>query len=503
MPRVVKADPRADLLDPLFGVRVSNAIAPRQTVGVSGTAIFGGFPEDREKDASLTGIEQFTTYSNLINNIAVIAASVRLQSNLVAKVGWNFEPADDPRGDEFAELTEEILDDMETPWHRVIKRMSGYLNLGFAISEWTAKIREDGALGFLDIAPRAQTTIERWATTRSGMVLGVTQRAPMTGEEIFLPRGKLIYIVDDSLNDDPRGLGLMRHCVDPARRLLKYEQLEGFGFETDLRGIPITRVPRLELRRRGLSDEQITTLEEPLRTFSAKHNRAADLGMTLDSETFKDDEGKPSNIRMFDVELLKSEGMGLDDQHSAIERVKREIALIWGTEAMLLGSDSAGSFALSTDKSAMLAMRIDAALREIRSVVQNDVVKPLFRINGWPMEAMPKVKTDKLMMRDIEQVTRALHDMANAGAPLLPDDKAVEQVYDQIGLAAPEREAMQTDSSLLGRNGQNAIGEEAPDDGDEGNNEGGGPEGQDPTEETEDEEQRGEARRRRRGRKDE
>ena len=118
-----------------------------------------------------------------------------------------------------------------------------YRFYGFSIQEWTARRRDDGFLTFADIAPRSQRTIERWDVDEAGQVLGALQRSPQTQEEIYLPREKLLYIVDDTLNDSPEGLGLFRHLVAPSRRLKRYEQLEGFGFETDLRGIPIGRSP--------------------------------------------------------------------------------------------------------------------------------------------------------------------------------------------------------------------------------------------------------------------
>ena len=78
-------------------------------------------------------------------------------------------------------------------------------------------------------------------------LLGFMQRNPQTQEEIYLPRGKCIYLVDDTIDDNPEGMGLFRHLIKTAKKLERYELLEAWGFETDLRGIPIARGPFTQL----------------------------------------------------------------------------------------------------------------------------------------------------------------------------------------------------------------------------------------------------------------
>lgn len=466
--RVAKQAPRSTLLDDAFGVSISNRFSPGATLGVGGTAVFGGYPEQREKDSTLTRRQRYETFSNFIASIPIVAASLRFYLNLIGKVNWKIEPAEDSsQAEEAAEFVDDVIHDMTTPWHAIVRRAAMFKPYGFSAQEWTAKMREDGNWGLLDIEPRAQITIERWLVDRTGTVHGVTQRSPQDGEEIFIPRAKLVYIVDDAMNDSPEGLGLLRHVVEASRRLLRYEQLEGFGFETDLRGIPVSRVPHNELKKSGrYTDLEIAAIEQPLRNFSQKHIKSSELGMTLDSMTYTNVQtGQPSDVKMFDIELLKAGSMGLAEQHTAIERVKREIANVFGTEHLLLGSDSKGSFALSADKANNLAMIIDATNIELCQAFRNDIAKPLFALNGWDEEMVPYFKTDKVQWRDIEQVTRALKDLATAGSPLTPDQEAIPEVYDLLGLTAPEPMDMEADAMLRTQPQSNEQDEEDPEEG--------------------------------------
>ena len=273
---------------------------------------------------------------------------------------------------------------------------------------------------------------------------GVLQRSPQTQREIYLPREKLLYMVDDTLNDSPEGLGLFRHLVAPAKRLERYEQLEGFGFETDLRGIPIGRAPfgaLADLVQRGeISNEQRVQIEAPLRKFIKSHIKDPKLGLLLDSVTYEtsDEAARPSGTQQWDVELLTGSATSFSQNAAAIERLNRELARILGVEQLLLGSDSAGSFALSRDKTNAFFLLVDGALTEIREAVESDLLTKLWRLNGWPVEMMPEIRTEAVRFTDVEQIGATLRDMATAGAMLDPDDPVVGEVRDLMGISRPD-----------------------------------------------------------------
>lgn len=441
--------------DALNALRRSNkATSPRETVGVGGTTVFSGFLQDNEKTAKLKGRERYLTFGEMLANTSIVAASTRMFLNLLSGVEWSVEPADegDGRAKELADLTNDVIHDMTTPWHRVVRRAGMFCFHGFSIQEWTAKLREDGVIGFLDVEPRPQVTVERWDLDTSGTVHGVVQRSPQTMHEIYLPRERLVYVVDDSLNDSPEGLGLFRHVVQASRHLERFERLEGFGFETDLRGMPVGRIPYTNLAKEvnagTLTDAQRLALESPVETLVKKHIKSPELGLVIDSLTYENPQtGDPGTVRQFDIELLKSSSTSHPDVARAIERINREIARVFGTEGMLLGSDGKGSLALSEDKSQNLRTIVDATLRELRATLRADLINPLWKLNGWPEELKPTFKTE-VTQRNIEQITGALKDMAQAGATLAPDDPAVNMLRDLLGFPRVDLEAAIVDAKI-------------------------------------------------------
>ncbi len=448
-------------LEPFLSRFRSKRVRPTSTVGAPGTAVFGGFIQDNERSKALsTTEERHKTFSEILANTSIVAASTRYFLNLVAKADWSFTPGEGDPGGRFAELAERALtQDPTTPWHRIVRRAAMYRFYGFSVQEWTAKRAPEGHLTFSDVAPRAQLTLERWDLDVTGAVLGVLQRAPQDQREIYLPRQKILYLVDDTLSDSPEGLGLFRHLVAPSQRLARYEQLEGFGFETDLRGVPIGRGPFTELAdmvtRGEISQAERVKIEAPLRKFVENHIKTAKLGMLLDSITYesKDEAGRASNAKQWDVELLKSSGTSFAENAQAIERVNREMARILGTEQLMLG-DGAGSFALAKDKTNSFFLLIDGALMEIREQVKDDLIDTLWELNGWPEDAKPEVGTEAVRHTDVEQVAATLRDLATAGAPLAPDDPVIGEVRDLLGLSRPDEDVAAADAALVDARGE-------------------------------------------------
>ncbi len=442
------------ILDNLFASFRRKKVSPTETIGFPGTAVIGGQIQTNERDQSLVGQKRYETFSKILANTSIVAAGTRYFLNLTAKAGWTLEPTDHPDSERLTELASAMLfDDPITPWHRIVRRAAMYRFYGFSVQEWTARRRDDGLLTFLDVSPRAQFTIERWDLDEDGQVAGMVQRSPQTQRDIFIPRGKTLYVVDDTLSDSPEGMGLFRHLAEPASRLEDYLRLEGIGLETDLRGIPVGRGPfqkLAEMEKAGkITRASRIALELPLRTFVEDHVKTSKTGMLLDSGTYeaKDEAGRASGAKQWDVELMKGGSTSLPDLAGSIDRLNHEMARILGVEFLLLGSDSAGSFALSRDKTNQFSLLIDSTLKELAESIEDDLIRTLWMINGWPDDARPRAKTEEVKFRDVEQIAVALRDMAAAGAILPPDDPAINDVRILLGIS-PQLDPDEDDLAL-------------------------------------------------------
>lgn len=450
--------------DVVFGKRAS----PTQTVGTSrtsGSILSGegaGTFDPPSSNIALTGPQRFDEFERLARDVSIIGAGVRLFLNLVGNAVWTCNPppnlSDNEAGaaQDYADMAYADLFSMTTSWAAVVRKTAAFRLHGFAILEWTAVKKPDGHIGFLDIEHRPQKTIQRWNRDEGGTVESVVQRVPGRSD-VELPRSKIVYAVDDTLTDSPEGLGLFRHLAKTADRLEQFLALEEIGYTTDLRGIPVARAPLAELRKevidagpegsdaRAAAESRRTQLLQPLRNWLDKHVRNQKSGMLLPSDTYLgtsvDKSTTPSSVPKWALELLSGDSTSFDSMANAVNRMNQELARILGVEHLLLGADGSGSLALARSKVGTFYLTVTSTLLDLCEIFDRDVLTPWSELNGVPEELRPQMGVNEISDRDIEQVLQALKDLATAGAPMMPDDPAVGEIYDLLGLTRPpERE---------------------------------------------------------------
>jgi hypothetical protein len=446
--------------------------------GSTGTPVFAGRLVSQERRPEMAGRNLFTTFDNIIANACIVGASVRYFQSLVGGTSWSVAPKEG--GGANAERAADIVREglfgatMTLPWASIVKKAALYKYYGFSIHEWCARRRKDGMVVFKDIEHRPQHTIDIWdIPDGGGPFRGVVQHCFGQPQLYYVPRNRMLYCVDNTLTDSPDGVGLLRHVSEHARRLARYEQLEGFGYEGDLRGMPVGRVPGSELAKiaatenkpEGWIDQQV----EPIHRLVNNHIKTPFQGIVLDSAVYTSDQlgsmnPTVSSVPKWAVDIIKGTSTGLGEINTVIERINREIARVLGMEFLLLGGDGKGSLALSRDKTSMFAAVLEATLSELSWFATHDLVYPLLELNGLdPEECAPQVNPDPIATERIEAVVDALEGLARAGAVLQPDDPAIDQVRARLHLAKQPELA----PDLIGAiNRQRAgISNEEPDDG--------------------------------------
>lgn len=413
-------------------------------LGSTGVTSLGGYVVSDERLPALTGSKRYETFAQMLNDFSIVATGVRLFLNLISKSTWQVTPADDSaEAKAVAELVEDMMFDHRTAWHRIVRRTAMYKFYGFAIQEWIMKKREDGYIGMADVQSRPQKTIARWDLDDSGELLGCWQQTD-SKPEVYLPRERLVYAVDDTLTDHPEGIGLLRHIARATTRLKSFEQIEEVGFESDLRGIPIAYGPwkwiDQEVQAGRMAEAEKTRFRKPMLDFVRGHIRNKSTGMLLDSETYRsnDEAQTPSSVRKWEAELLRGESQAFEPMAGAIMRLNQEIARVLGVEHILLGADGSGSLALSKSKVGTFYLTVMSTQSELVEIMERDWLGPIADANGWDKSVIPDLATEEVRDEDIEQITTALESLAHSGVVLSPEDEAVVECFEMLGLTPPD-----------------------------------------------------------------
>lgn len=433
-----------------YGRQPTPAPRPYQEMGVAGTAVWGGYVQVKERSPEWIGRQKWITASDLAVNTSIVAAGVHYFLNLVAYPKWTISPSDesDEESVALAEFADHVLNDMTTPWYKVVRRAAMYRFHGFGIQEWTAKHRDDGLIGFKDIEARPQHTIEQWDIDIDGTVLGMWQRSPQTGHLLGLPRDKVLYLVEDTLTDNPEGIGMFRHMADPYRRLMQLQQLEIRAYERDMRGVPIARAPLTKIqqgiKQGSIKPEDASRLLSDLQSMVELQVKQSDTGIILDSLPYFSDSDagdQVSGVPQWGFDLLSGSGVGHGEVAAAIDRIQREIARIIGVEHLMMG-DMGGNRSLSEDKSRNLSLIANSVLKYLATQVRSDILIPLWRLNGFPMDKLPEAKPEDVTFKNAEAITNALHRLASAGAPLAPNDPVINDIRELLGVSRMPESAM-------------------------------------------------------------
>lgn len=440
---------------------------PFKEQGVAGYVIVGGVPSDNETHWELIGSRRWKTAQDMLANISIIAAGLRYQLNLTARPKWKLEPADESdEAKKAAEFGQDIIESTDRSWSRIVRNAAMYRYHGFGIQEWIASKRDDGKIGIQTIESRPQHTIKRWDTDANGGVVGVWQTDPITSRELYLPRQKIVYLVDDMFTDRPDGMGLFRHLVDPSNRLRQFLRLEGIGFQRDLTGIPVGRVPLAEINalvaKGEITQPQADAMIEGIRDFVSIESKSDTTGLIFDSATYhgKTEQGENiSNVMKWGLELLTGEATNVDKLGEAVRRIEFEMALIIGVSSLLTGREGEGSRALSEDQSRNLYLTVNQTLRDMAEAFDRDVMGPVWAMNGLDEKFRPKLTTEDASFKDVEQIAATLQKMAAAGAVLAPDDPAINDVRNLMGISEAEEMSVE-DLGLIRGAGKTPPGEE-------------------------------------------
>lgn len=440
----------------LGGRKATQRVNPMKEAGTNLSSIqfLGGYVFDREQNPKLHGLLRWTTFEDILVNTSIVSASFRLWTNLASKPYWSVEAVDDtPEAIEAKEFADRIIAEYPLNWTDAVRGAALFKFYGANVQEITYRRADDGAILLASIEQRPMRSIERFEVDDQGTIDGFWQMGPNMVANYYIPRWKTVYLVDNSISDSPQGLGLIRHCVEPAQRLKNFLELETQGYERDLRGVPIGRAPlsaiNAAVEAGEITQEQANAALGALEQLVTMARKSGSTGAILDSSVYlgtgSSGDGKQvSSIPQWGLDIINGgSSSGLKDMADAISRINFEMARVFNSEGLLLGSTSTGSQALANDKSSNLHDQINSMLRQIADAYTNDILGTIWRLNGRDPKTMPSFIVEEVSSRDAEATAKTLKDMVAAGAQFLPTDEIWQEIRQDMGYSTQPPEDLQ------------------------------------------------------------
>lgn len=421
-------------------------------VGETGLNTWGGYIYE-EFLQELHGDRGMKTYKEMSHNDATVSAILFAIDLLTRSSKWDVVAAEDsPEAEAEKEFVETVLSDMEMSWQEVVSEIRTAMTYGWAWFEIILKRRmgpdqrdpakrskyTDGKIGIRKLAIRSQTTLLNWKLSDDGDILAMVQRPPNGYGEFEIPYDRSLLFRTTSRLNNPEGKSILRGAYESWYYLKHIRGYEAVGIERELAGLPVMYVPNALLKSTDAADRAVrTTYEKLIRDL--RFNEQG--GAMLPSDPFKDGDGKLSTKAQFELKLLTSGGQRTIDTVSVKAGYQRDIARSVLADFIMLGSDSAGSFAMSESKSNLFLRAIEVFNDQDAEVINRDLLPYLWRFNGKSPETMPTVKPQPIAEADLDALGGFIERLTRAGAPMFPDDELENHLRSEAGLPQKEIDA--------------------------------------------------------------
>jgi hypothetical protein len=432
----------------------------KMTLGVSGKNTYTGDIRADEFLQELKGKKAIQKYKEMRDNNAIVGSVMYAVEQTLRDVEIKIKPADDSEeAKREADFLQSVLDDMDESLDDHISEALSYLTYGFGWFEVIYKRREgdfrspkknskfnDGRIGIKKIAIRAPWTVEKFEINQdTGEVLGMYQEGTWGKLPIMIPVEKSIYYRTTSLNNDPSGRSVLRNAYVSYTYLNKIQNYEAVAIERELHGVPVGRMPAEYLSSDATADQANlrTQFERILRDL--KNN---DQGYALlPSDLYVDADGKPTNQRLMDIELITANGSRSIDIDPVVKRYQHDIARSLMAEFLMLGS-SGGSYALSKTKTDLFLRSLESYINNIVDVLNKQLVERLWQLNGLPWETMPKLVAGDVAPHDLREIAAFLRNLNGAGIEI---QDHVEVVEDLMNIAEIEFNPVKYEQGMADR----------------------------------------------------
>ena len=398
----------------------------------------------------LKGKRAIRKFREMRDNDSTIGAVMYATEQVLRDVDYYVEPANDSdEAKKEADFVKSVLEDMEHTLDDHISEALSHLTFGFSIFEVVYKRRRgpdfragkkyskytDGRIGVRKLASRAQWTIERFDVDKTtGDVLGVRQEQNYGTKSLFIPSNKILHYKTTNTNNDPSGRSILRNAYSSYQYLKNLQNIEAIAVERELHGVPVGRIAAEYLSPDATADQASVRaqMEKILRDLKFNEQGYA----LLPSDVYRDADGKPTNQRIVDIELIASNGSRNIDINPIINRYQHDIARSVMAEFLMLGAGANGSYALSKSKTDLFLRSMESYINSIFDVLNTQLVRPLWHLNGLNFDHMPKVRAGDVAPHDLRELGAYLRNLNGADISLADQTSIVNALLRNAELPA-------------------------------------------------------------------
>lgn len=424
-------------------------------MGTSGLRQFGGWVRE-EFLPQLVGRQAARTYREMLDNSPTIGSINFAIMQSIRQVEYRVEAASDkPQAKWAVEFVESLMDDMSHTWTDFISETLTMLGYGYAPHEIVYKRRlgkkpgngpdgqplpksrfKDGLIGIRKLPIRGQDTVLKWFFDSEGAIKGMTQQ-PWFGGLVDIPIEKMLLFRPRAHKNNPEGYSILRTAYRPWYFSKRMEEQEGIMFER-FSGFPVISVPNSLLETAQLNTPQGALAQQMLAEYKRIVTNVRideQMGALLPSDTYTDQDGKPTNVAMYKFELVTpNTGRTTVNANETINRYKLDMMTSVLADFLTLGHGARGTQSLAETKVDLFFQAIEGWLESNAEVLNNYLLPRLWALNGLDEDDMPHFQPDMPQRIDLDGLSNFVLRLSQSGASLFPDANVENYLRDAAGL---------------------------------------------------------------------
>jgi hypothetical protein len=318
------------------------------------------------------------------------------------------------------------------------------LTYGFSVHEKVYRKRNansgskysDNIIGWRKLPIRAQDTIKKFLFDKSGneaeyvvqdlsRLNNATERFNSRAiTDVSIPMQKILHFKFGKHKGDPFGKSPLRDAYTAWVYLTAIEEIEAHGIAKDLSGLPVLYLPPQYL------SEDASPAQKAIRAYY--ENAMRNLQINQQSSMILPQAYDPDTRQpLFDLKLLSLDGKKAMDTNKAKEYYKNQIFTTLFADVLIMGQGSTGSFALGQVKNSLTGSYAASLLSTILSVLNHDLVKQTYQLNGWDVTRMGRFDVEGLDTDDLATLSKAVQRYGATG--FLPKTvDVINKVLDSI-----------------------------------------------------------------------
>jgi hypothetical protein len=390
-------------------------------LGVSGLERYSGIIGEEWLNELSDLYRANKVYKEMRDNEPLIGAILLATDMIIRKVRWYVkEGGSSDKALKKAEFLESCINDFsDQNWNDIISEILSMLVFGWSTAEKVYKLRKegqskfpDGKVGWARWGFRAQETLFEWNYNNEGKLIGFTQCDPVNMNYIFIPIEKILLFRTKIYKDNPQGRSWFRTAFKPWWFKKHLEEFEAIGLEHTAVGVVVGWVPKAVL-----TDSTQAALKTNFGNAITKIQTGKGAAILLPLEY------DANGNKKYDLTLLSgnSKTSEIAQIGSVIERYEMRIVQSCLYEISMIGTKGGGSYALAENKSNSFTMALGTILEIVKSIINDNAVNELFKLNGDDMQELPTIEFMPIVKADLKEVGEYLKNLAASGAVIWPN----------------------------------------------------------------------------------